>query len=130
MRAHQCAKGEGGASNDHAAPPRIGTLPCCHDASSLLSYCDAPTGTLELRVNSAHWTAISPDRFLACRSGTLPTDHGCGQGGPAPGTGNGIDPSAPPAIKSMSAGPLDPFNHAVSFVVDCEDQGQSVCLMR
>jgi len=23
---------------------------------------------------------------------------------------------------AMSAGPLDPFNHAVSFVVDCEDQ--------
>jgi len=25
---------------------------------------------------------------------------------------------------AMSAGPLDPFNHAVSFVVDCEDQAE------
>jgi predicted 3-demethylubiquinone-9 3-methyltransferase (glyoxalase superfamily) len=25
---------------------------------------------------------------------------------------------------AMSAGPLDPFNHAVSFVVNCDDQGE------
>ncbi len=25
---------------------------------------------------------------------------------------------------AMSAGPLDPFNHAVSFVVNCEDQAE------
>jgi predicted 3-demethylubiquinone-9 3-methyltransferase (glyoxalase superfamily) len=25
---------------------------------------------------------------------------------------------------AMSAGPLDPFNHAVSFVVDCKDQSE------
>ncbi len=25
---------------------------------------------------------------------------------------------------AISAGPLDPFNHAVSFVVDCEDQSE------
>src|SRR5256714_7516218 len=25
---------------------------------------------------------------------------------------------------AMSAGPLDPFNHAVSFVVDCDDQAE------
>ena len=25
---------------------------------------------------------------------------------------------------AMSAGPLDPFNHAVSFVIDCEDQAE------
>lgn len=25
---------------------------------------------------------------------------------------------------AMSAGPLDPFNHAISFVVDCEDQDE------
>jgi predicted 3-demethylubiquinone-9 3-methyltransferase (glyoxalase superfamily) len=24
----------------------------------------------------------------------------------------------------MSAGPFDPFNHAVSFVVNCDDQGE------
>ena len=24
----------------------------------------------------------------------------------------------------MSAGPLDPFNHAVSFIVNCEDQAE------
>ena len=25
---------------------------------------------------------------------------------------------------AMSAGPLDPFNHAISFVVNCSDQGE------
>jgi predicted 3-demethylubiquinone-9 3-methyltransferase (glyoxalase superfamily) len=25
---------------------------------------------------------------------------------------------------AMSAGPLDPFNHAVSFVVNCDDQAE------
>lgn len=25
---------------------------------------------------------------------------------------------------AMAAGPLDPFNHAISFVVDCEDQAE------
>jgi predicted 3-demethylubiquinone-9 3-methyltransferase (glyoxalase superfamily) len=28
------------------------------------------------------------------------------------------------AFTAMSAGPLDPFNHAVSFVVSCEDQAE------
>jgi predicted 3-demethylubiquinone-9 3-methyltransferase (glyoxalase superfamily) len=28
------------------------------------------------------------------------------------------------AFVAMSAGPLDPFNHAVSFVVDCDDQAE------
>jgi predicted 3-demethylubiquinone-9 3-methyltransferase (glyoxalase superfamily) len=28
---------------------------------------------------------------------------------------------------AMSAGPLDPFNHAVSFVVNCEDQAEIDC---
>ena len=28
------------------------------------------------------------------------------------------------AFFAMSAGPLDPFNHAVSFVVNCEDQAE------
>jgi predicted 3-demethylubiquinone-9 3-methyltransferase (glyoxalase superfamily) len=27
-------------------------------------------------------------------------------------------------IVAMSAGPLDPFNHAISFVVDCDDQAE------
>jgi predicted 3-demethylubiquinone-9 3-methyltransferase (glyoxalase superfamily) len=25
---------------------------------------------------------------------------------------------------AISAGPLDPFNHAISFIVDCEDQAE------
>ena len=25
---------------------------------------------------------------------------------------------------AMNAGPLDPFNHAISFVIDCEDQAE------
>ena len=28
------------------------------------------------------------------------------------------------AFVAMSAGPLDPFNHAVSFVVNCDDQAE------
>jgi predicted 3-demethylubiquinone-9 3-methyltransferase (glyoxalase superfamily) len=28
------------------------------------------------------------------------------------------------SFSAMSAGPLDPFNHAVSFVVNCEDQAE------
>jgi predicted 3-demethylubiquinone-9 3-methyltransferase (glyoxalase superfamily) len=28
------------------------------------------------------------------------------------------------AFTAMSAGPLDPFNHAVSFMVNCEDQAE------
>ena len=28
------------------------------------------------------------------------------------------------SFTAMSAGPLDPFNHAVSFVVSCDDQGE------
>ena len=28
------------------------------------------------------------------------------------------------SFTAMSAGPLDPFNHAVSFVVDCDDQAE------
>lgn len=49
----------------------------------------------------------------------------------------GASPSGPPgSVKivefelfgqpfvAMSAGPLDPFNHAVSFVVNCEDQAE------
>ena len=28
------------------------------------------------------------------------------------------------SFTAMSAGPLDPFNHAVSFVVDCNDQAE------
>ena len=28
------------------------------------------------------------------------------------------------AFTAMSAGPLDPFNHAVSFVVTCDDQAE------
>ena len=28
------------------------------------------------------------------------------------------------SFAAMSAGQMDPFNHAISFVVDCDDQGQ------
>ena len=28
------------------------------------------------------------------------------------------------AFAAMSAGPMDPFNHAISFVVDCDDQAE------
>jgi predicted 3-demethylubiquinone-9 3-methyltransferase (glyoxalase superfamily) len=28
------------------------------------------------------------------------------------------------AFQAMSAGPLDPFNHAISFTVNCEDQAE------
>lgn len=52
-------------------------------------------------------------------------------------TMNADSPSGPPgsvkvveftlfgqAFTAMSAGPLDPFNHAISFVVSCDDQAE------
>ncbi len=66
------------------------------------------------------YTSIFPDSRIT-RVGTLPAES----------------PSGPPGsvkiveftlfgqqFTAMSAGQLDPFNHAVSFVVNCEDQAE------
>lgn len=67
-----------------------------------------------------HYTSIFPDSRIT-RVTSLPSES----------------PSGPPesvkvvdfvlfgqAFTAMSAGRLDPFNHAVSFVVNCEDQAE------
>jgi predicted 3-demethylubiquinone-9 3-methyltransferase (glyoxalase superfamily) len=69
---------------------------------------------------AAFYTSIFPDSRVV-RVSTLPSES----------------PSGPPgsvkivefllfgqSFTAMSAGPLDPFNHAVSFVVSCDDQAE------
>jgi predicted 3-demethylubiquinone-9 3-methyltransferase (glyoxalase superfamily) len=69
---------------------------------------------------AAFYASIFPDSRVV-RVSTLPSES----------------PSGPPgsvkivefqlfgqSFVAMSAGPLDPFNHAVSFVVNCEDQAE------
>ena len=69
---------------------------------------------------AAFYTAIFPDSRIT-RVTSMPSES----------------PSGPPgsvkvvefvlfgqAFNAMSAGPLDPFNHAVSFVVNCDDQAE------
>jgi predicted 3-demethylubiquinone-9 3-methyltransferase (glyoxalase superfamily) len=74
--------------------------------------------TKEAEEAAAFYSGIFPDSHVT-RITTLPSES----------------PSGPPdsvkvvefvicgqAFIAMSAGPLDPFNHAVSFVVNCQDQ--------
>jgi len=74
----------------------------------------------EAEVAAAFYTSVFPDSRVT-RVAALPSES----------------PSGPPgsvkivefvlfgqAFVAMSAGPLDPFNHAVSFVVNCEDQAE------
>jgi len=69
---------------------------------------------------SAFYASVFPDSRVV-RVTTMPSES----------------PSGPPGLVkivefvlfgqpfvAMSAGPLDPFNHAVSFVVNCEDQAE------
>lgn len=74
----------------------------------------------EAEVAAAFYTAIFPDSRIT-RATAMPSES----------------PSGPPgsvkivefvlfgqAFIAMSAGPLDPFNHAMSFVVNCDDQAE------
>ena len=67
---------------------------------------------------AAFYTSIFPDSRIT-RVVTMPTDS---PSGPA-GSVKVVDfVLFGQSFVAMSAGPLDPFNHAVSFVVNCSDQ--------
>lgn len=66
------------------------------------------------------YTGIFPDSRIKGVY-TLPTDSPSGP----PGSVKVVDYTlCGQDFVAMSAGPLDPFNHAVSFVVNCEDQAE------
>jgi len=69
---------------------------------------------------AAFYTSIFPDSRIT-RVVSMPTDS---PSGPA-GSVKVVDfVLFGQSFVAMSAGPLDPFNHAVSFVVNCSDQGE------
>jgi predicted 3-demethylubiquinone-9 3-methyltransferase (glyoxalase superfamily) len=69
---------------------------------------------------AAFYVSVFPDSRIK-RVTTLPTDSPSGPAGSVKMVefdlfGQGF--------MAITAGPLDPFNHAVSFVVDCQDQAE------
>jgi predicted 3-demethylubiquinone-9 3-methyltransferase (glyoxalase superfamily) len=67
---------------------------------------------------AAFYTSIFPDSRVT-RISTLPSESPSGP----PGSVKIVEFTLfGQAFTAMSAGPLDPFNHAVSFVVNCESQ--------
>jgi predicted 3-demethylubiquinone-9 3-methyltransferase (glyoxalase superfamily) len=69
---------------------------------------------------AAFYVSIFPDSRVT-RVAALPTDS---PGGPAGSVKIVEFVLFGQAFTAMSAGPLDPFNHAVSFVVHCDDQAE------
>jgi predicted 3-demethylubiquinone-9 3-methyltransferase (glyoxalase superfamily) len=69
---------------------------------------------------SAFYASVFPDSHIT-RVTTMPSESPSGP----PGSVKVVEfvLFGQPFI-AMSAGPLDPFNHAVSFVVNCEDQAE------
>jgi predicted 3-demethylubiquinone-9 3-methyltransferase (glyoxalase superfamily) len=66
------------------------------------------------------YTGIFPDSRVT-RVSTLPSESPSGP----PGSVKVVEFELfGQSFVAMSAGPLDPFNHAVSFVVNCEDQAE------
>jgi predicted 3-demethylubiquinone-9 3-methyltransferase (glyoxalase superfamily) len=69
---------------------------------------------------AAFYTALFPDSHIT-RVTALPSDSPSGP----PGSVKIVDfVLCGQPFTAMSAGPLDPFNHAISFVVHCEDQAE------
>ena len=69
---------------------------------------------------AAFYTSIFPDSRVT-RVTTLPSESPSGP----PGSVKIVEFTLfGQAFTAMSAGPLDPFNHAVSFVVNCETQAE------
>ena len=69
---------------------------------------------------AAFYASIFPDSRVE-RVSAMPSES---QSGP-PGSVKVVDfVLFGQRFTAMSAGPLDPFNHAVSFVVNCEDQAE------
>ena len=66
------------------------------------------------------YTSIFPDSRIK-RVVTMPSESPSGP----PGSVKVVDfVLSGQSFTAMSAGPMDPFNHAVSFVVNCEDQAE------
>jgi predicted 3-demethylubiquinone-9 3-methyltransferase (glyoxalase superfamily) len=69
---------------------------------------------------AAFYVSIFPDSRIN-RVSTLPSESPSGP----PGSVKIVDfVLFGQSFVAMTAGPLDPFNHAVSFVVNCEDQAE------
>ena len=69
---------------------------------------------------AAFYASIFPDSRIV-RVTTLPSESPSGP----PGSVKVVDfVLFGQSFTAMSAGPLDPFNHAVSFVVNCDDQAE------
>ena len=66
------------------------------------------------------YTSIFPDSRIK-RVVTMPSESPSGP----PGSVKVVDfVLSGQSFTAMSAGPMDPFNHAISFVVNCEDQAE------
>lgn len=66
------------------------------------------------------YVSLFPDSRID-RKDTIPTDTPSGP----PGTVEIVDFTlAGRPMKAIGAGPLDPFNHAISLFADCEDQAE------
>lgn len=66
------------------------------------------------------YTSVFPDSRIT-RTVTMPSESPSGP----PGSVQVVDFLLfGQAFTAMSAGPMDPFNHAVSFVVGCDDQAE------
>ncbi len=69
---------------------------------------------------AAFYTSIFPDSRVT-RVTTLPSESPSGP----PGSVKIVEFTlSGQSFTAMSAGPLDPFNHAVSFVVNCDNQAE------
>ena len=69
---------------------------------------------------AAFYVSIFPDSKID-QADTLPAESPSGP----PGSVIVVNFTlAGQAFQAMSAGPLDPFNHAISFTVNCEDQAE------
>ena len=69
---------------------------------------------------AAFYASLFPDSRVV-RVVTMPSESPSGP----PGSVKVVDfVLCGQAFTAMSAGPLDPFNHAVSFVVNCDDQAE------
>ena len=69
---------------------------------------------------AAFYASVFPDSRVGCVT-TMPSESPSGP----PGSVKVVEFTLfGQPFTAMSAGPLDPFNHAVSFVVNCEDQAE------
>jgi len=69
---------------------------------------------------AAFYTSIFPDSHVD-RVVSMPSESPAGP----PGSVKVVDFTlCGQAFTAMTAGPLDPFNHAVSFVINCDDQAE------